>query len=135
VISGFEVQIDDNARGDSSKDFWGITPEPDGMFKNRTGAIYKIPAGDRVWHLGFNEPATQTYTPGPALQPGVWFEYEIVVQGDDYKVFLTNLQSSEGTHTSHFVNTDTARGRTPGCIGIQVYPGSTVAWRHIRIKS
>jgi choline dehydrogenase-like flavoprotein len=135
VISGFEVQIDDNARGDSSKDFWGITPEPDGMFKNRTGAIYKIPAGDRVWHLGFNEPATQTYTPGPALQPGVWFEYEIVVQGDDYKVFLTNLQSSKGTQTSHFVNTDTARGRTPGCIGIQVYPGSTVAWRHIRIKS
>src|SRR5262249_2151089 len=35
VISGFEVQIDDNARGDSSKDFYGIRPEPDGKFKNR----------------------------------------------------------------------------------------------------
>ena len=23
----------------------------------------------------------QTYTPGPALVPGVWFEYEIIVQG------------------------------------------------------
>ena len=45
MISGFEVQIDDNARGDSSKDFYGIKPEPDGMFKNRTGAIYKIQAG------------------------------------------------------------------------------------------
>jgi choline dehydrogenase-like flavoprotein len=135
VISGFEVQIDDNARGDSSKDFWGITPEPDGKYKNRTGAIYKIPAGDRVWHLGFNEPATQAYTPGPALEPGVWFEYEIVVQGDDYTVFLTNLQSGQRTQTSHFVNTDTARGRAPGCIGIQAYPGSTVAWRHIRIKT
>ena len=134
VISGFELQIDDNARGDSGKDFWGIKPEPDGKFKNRTGAIYKIPAGDRVWHLGFNEPATQTYTPGPTLQPGVWFEYEIVVQGDDYTVFLTNLQSGQRTQTSHFLNTDTARGRAPGCIGIQVYPGSTVAWRHIRIK-
>jgi len=135
VISGFEVQIDDNARGDTGKDFWGIKPEPDGKFKNRTGAIYKIPAGDRVWHLGFNESATQTYTPGPALQPGVWFEYEIVVQGDDYTVFLTNLQSSQRIKTSHFLNTDAARGRSPGCIGIQPYPGSTVAWRNIRIKT
>ena len=135
VISGFEVQIDDNARGDAGKDFWGIKPEPDGKFKNRTGAIYKIPAGDRVWHLGFNEPATQTYAPGPTLQPGIWFEYEIVVLGDDYTVFLTNLQSGQRTQTSHFVNTDAARGRAPGCIGIQPYPGSTVAWRNIRIKS
>ena len=135
VLSGFEVQIDDNARGDSGKDFWGIKPEPEGKFKNRTGAIYKIPAGDRVWHLGFNEPATQAYTPGPALQPGVWFEYEIVVQGADYTVFLTNLQSGQRTQTSHFLNTDAARGRAPGCIGIQPYPGSTVAWRNIRIKT
>jgi len=135
VISGFEVQIDDNARGDSSKDFYGIWPEPDGKFKNRTGAIYKIQAGDRVWHLGFNEPAVQTYTPGPALVPGVWFEYEIAVQGDDYKVSLTNLESNQRTQTTSFHNTDTARGRTPGCIGIQAYPGSVVAWRHVRIKA
>ena len=81
VIAGFEVQIDDNARGDSGKDFYGIRPEPDGLFKNRTGAIYKIQAGDRVWHLNFNEPAVQNYTPGPALVPGVWFEYEIVGAG------------------------------------------------------
>ncbi len=135
VISGFEVQIDDNARGDSGKDFYGIRPEPDGKFKNRTGAIYKIQAGDRVWHLNFNEPAVQTYNPGPALVPGVWFEYEIVVQGDDYTVFLTNLQSAQRTQTTSFHNTDTDRGRAPGCIGIQAYPGSTVAWRHIRIKT
>lgn len=135
VISGFEVQIDDNARGDSGKDFWGIKPEPDGKFKNRTGAIYKIPAGDRVWHFGFNEPTTQIYTPGPALQPGIWFEYEIEVQGDDYTVFLTNLQSGQRTRTSHFLNTDAARGRAPGCIGIQPYPNSAVAWRNIRIKA
>lgn len=135
VISGFEIQIDDNARGDSSKDFYGIRPEPDGKFKNRTGAIYKIPAGDRVWHLNFNEPSLQTYTPGPALVPGVWFEYEIVVQGDDYTVFLTDLQSGQRTQTTSFHNTDTERGRTPGCVGIQAYSGSTVAWRHIRIKT
>jgi hypothetical protein len=134
VISGFEIQIDDNARGDSSKDFYGIRPEPEGKFKNRTGAIYKIPAGDRVWHLGFNEPTLQNYVPGPLLVPGVWFEYEITVQGDDYTVFLTNLQSGQRTQTTSFHNTDVDRGRAPGCIGIQPYSGSTVAWRHVRIR-
>jgi choline dehydrogenase-like flavoprotein len=135
VISGFEVQIDDNARGDPSKDFYGIRPEPDGKFKNRTGAIYKIQAGDRVWHQNFNEPLLQMYTPGPSLIPGVWFEFEIDVQGDDYTVFLTNLQSGQRTQTTSFHNTDADRGRSPGCIGIQAYPGSTVAWRHVRIKT
>ncbi len=134
VISGFEVQIDDNARGDSSKTFHGIDPEPDGLWKNRTGAIYKIPAGDRIWHLNTNEPATQTYTPGPALVPGVWFEYEIVVLGDDYTVFLTDTATGVRQQTTAFTNNDPDRGRTPGCIGVQAYPGSTVAWRHIRIK-
>jgi hypothetical protein len=135
VIAGFEVQIDDNARGDSRKDFYGIYPEPDGLFKNRTGAIYKIQAGDRVWHLNFNEPAAQNYTPGPPLVSGVWFEYEITVEGDDYAVFLTNTQTGERTQTTKFHNADTDRGRAPGFIGVQAYAGSTVAWRHIRIKT
>ncbi len=104
------------------------------MFKNRTGAIYKIQAGDRVWHLNFNEPAVQNYTPGPALVPGVWFEYEIVVQGNDYTVFLTNIETGERKQTTTFHNTDTDRGLLPGFIGVQVYAGSTIAWRHIRIK-
>jgi len=134
VIAGFEVQIDDNARGDSTKDFYGIRPEPDGKFKNRTGAIYKIQAGDRVWHLNFNEPAVQNYTPGPPLVPGVWFEYEIVVQGNDYTVFLTNTQTGERKQTTLFHNTDGERGHAPGFIGIQAYSDNTVAWRHIRIK-
>lgn len=135
VVAGFEVQIDDNARGDSGKDFHGIRPEPDGLFKNRTGAIYKIQAGDRVWHLNFNEPAVQNYTPGPALVPGVWFEYEIEVQGNNYTVFLTNIQTGVRQQTTSFANTDGERGGAPGFIGIQVYPGSTLAWRHIRIKT
>jgi hypothetical protein len=134
VIAGFEVQIDDNARGDSGKDFYGIRPEPDGKFKNRTGAIYKIQAGDRVWHLNFNEPAVQNYTPGPALVPGVWFEYEITVLGDDYTVFLTNTETGQRQQTTSFHNTDIERGRAPGFIGIQAYSGNTVAWRHVRIK-
>jgi len=135
VIAGFEVQIDDNALGDSTKDFYGIRPEPNGLFKNRTGAIYKIQAGDRIWHLNTNEPAVQNYTPGPPLIPGIWFEYEIVVQGDNYTVFLTNTQTGERKQTTSFQNTDVERGRAPGFIGVQSYPGNTVAWRHIRIKT
>jgi Domain of Unknown Function (DUF1080)/GMC oxidoreductase len=134
VISGFEVQIDDNARGDSQKDFYGIKPEPDGLFKNRTGAIYKIQAGDRVWHLGFNEPTVQNYTPGPPLVPGVWFEYEIIVAGNDYTVFLTNTQTGVRQQTTSFHNTDGVRGVSPGFVGIQAYADNTVAWRHIRVK-
>ena len=134
VISGFEVQVDDNAIGDSGKDFYGIRPEPNGLYKNRTGAIYKIQAGDRIWHLNTNEPAVQNYTPGPPLIPGIWFEYEIVVQGNDYTVFLTNTQTGERKQTTSFHNTDTERGRSPGFIGMQAYSGNTVAWRHIRIK-
>jgi Domain of Unknown Function (DUF1080)/GMC oxidoreductase len=135
VIAGFEVQIDDNAIGDGTKDFYGIRPEPNGLFKNRTGAIYKIQAGDRVWHMGMNEPAVQNYTPGPVLVPGVWFEYEIVVQGDDYSVFLTNTQTGERRQTTSFHNTDAERGRAPGFIGVQAYAGNTVAWRHIRVRT
>jgi hypothetical protein len=135
VIAGFEVQIDDNAVGDSTKDFYGIRPEPDGLFKNRTGAIYKIQAGDRIWHMNTNEPAVQNYTPGPPLIPGVWFEYEIVVQADDYTVFLTNTQTGERRQTTSFHNTDLERGRSPGFIGVQAYSGNAVAWRHIRIKT
>jgi len=121
VIAGFEVQIDDTAAGDSTKDFYGIRPEPPGKFKNRTGAIYKIQAGDRIWHLNANEPAVQNYTPGPALVPGVWFEYEIVVQGDDYTVFLSNLQTGVRQQTTAFHNTGSERGRTPGFIGVHAY--------------
>ena len=135
VIAGFEVQVDDTAAGDSMKDFYGIRPEPDGKFKNRTGAIYKIPAGDRIWHLNTNEPAVQQYTPGPLLVPGVWFEYEIVAQGQDYTVFLTNTQTGERKQTTSFHNTDPERGQSPGFIGVQAYSGHTVAWRHIRIKT
>lgn len=135
TVTGFEVQIDDNAKGDSTKAFHGIVPEPDGLFKNRTGAIYKIPAGDRIWHMNTNEPATQNYSPGPQLVPGVWFEYEIVVQGNQYTVFLTNTQTNFRVQTTSFNNTVAERGLTPGFIGVQAYPGNTVAWRHIRIKA
>ena len=135
TIAGFEVQIDDTAAGDSNKDFYGIRPEPSGKYKNRTGAIYKIQAGDRVWHLNFNEPSVQNYTPGPALVLDAWFEYEIIVKGNDYTVFLTNTATGERKQTTSFHNSDAERGRSPGYIGVQAYSGNTVAWRHIRIKT
>ena len=61
MISGFEVQIDDNALGDSTKDFYGISPEPNGL-KNRTGAIYKIPTGQD------GEPRLQDFQPSLRLR-------------------------------------------------------------------
>jgi hypothetical protein len=59
-------------RGCVRKDFYGI-PEPDGLNKNRTGAIYKIPAGDAIPHQGTKDVPTQTYQAGqpePGFDPG-----------------------------------------------------------------
>ena len=116
VHSGFEVQIDDWAR-------------PDGLPMHRTGAIYNIPPGD------------QQYQPGPALAPGVWFEYEIKVQGQTYEVWLTRTDTGERVRTTRFVNADAARGLPAtadpesGFIGIQAYGGVRAAFRHIQIKA
>ena len=77
----------------------------------------------------------QQYTPSPALVPGVWFEYEIVVVGNDYTVFLTDTQTGQRQQTTAFHNSDGDRGGAPGLIGIQAYSGNTVAWRHVRIKA
>jgi len=140
VISGFEVQIDDNARGDVNKDFYGRRPEPDGLFKNRTGAIYKIPAGDLIIQTGGHDVRLQLYTPGPPLVPGVWFQYDIVVTGNHYEVALTNTQSGASQLTTIFDNPDTARGiaqvggQSAGFIGIQSYPSSPMTFRDIWIK-
>ena len=140
VHSGFEVQIDDLGRGDVSKDFYGIRPEPDGLRKNRTGAIYKIPAGDPIPSGGVDQ-SVQLYEPGPPLMPGRWYEYEIDVHGSDYTVDLTDLTSGQRTRTSSFKNGDADRGvsdtngQPAGYIGLQSYNSSPVAFRHIAIRS
>ena len=140
VYSGFEVQIDDTAKGDVSKDFYGLRPEPDGLRKNRTGAIYKIPAGDVIAHLNRQDAAWQQYTPGPALVPGVWFQYEIRVSGDQYTVKLESLTAGTKQQTTSYENTDkergiaTVAGQPAGYVGIQSYPGQVVAFRNIRVK-
>lgn len=118
VDTGFEVQIDERARGDASK---GI---PDGRDEHRTGAIYGIPLGQRG--------GEQVYRRGPVLKAGEWCDYEIKVVGDSYLVYLN------GQQTAVFTNTDPFRGRSPardpdsGYIGLQAHTGR-VAFRNIRI--
>src|SRR5713226_1558865 len=91
--SGFEVQIDDNARGDVTKDYYGRRPEPDGLWKNRNGAIYKIPAGDLIIHTDGHDARIQQFTPGPPCRPNVWMQYDIVVNGNHYEVTLTDTET------------------------------------------
>ena len=140
VFSGFEVQIDDNARGDVNKDYYGRRPEPDGLYKNRTGAIYKIQAGDLIIHTGGHDTTVQHYTPGPPTRAGVWMQYDIVVMGNHYEVTLTDTETGVSQLTTTFDNTDTARGVSKvngvpaGFIGIQSYPNSPIAFRDIWIK-
>ncbi|HYR89518.1 MAG TPA: family 16 glycoside hydrolase [Terriglobia bacterium] len=140
VFSGFEVQIDDNARGDVTKDYYARRPEPDGLFKNRTGAIYKIPAGDLIIHTGGRDSQIQHYTPGPATRPGVWMQYDIVVTANHYEVTLTDTETGVSQLTTVFDNPDGERGvakingAPAGFIGVQSYPGSPVAFRDIWIK-
>src|SRR5437764_2940421 len=121
---------------------WGIRPKtstasrPSRMASRIAPArSTKFQAGDRIWHLGRNEPAMQNYRAGPALIPGVRFELEVTAQGDDYTVFLTSTQTGERKQITAFNNTDTERGRSPGFIGVQSYAGNAVAWRQIRVKS
>jgi hypothetical protein len=113
VTTGFEVQIDELARGN-----------PDGLNMHRTGAIYGIPVGSAA--------GQQSYQRGPILKTGEWNNVEIKVVGDSYTVTLN------GQCTTSFVNTDAYRGQSPdthphtGYIGLQSHTGS-VAFRSIRI--
>ncbi len=139
VYSGFEVQIDDTAAGDPRKDFYGI-PEPAGLRKNRTGAIYKIPAGDPIPNSNQNDAALQQYSPAANLRMGSWYECQIDVRGDTYTVDLTDLDTGVKARTTTFTNTDPDRGvgmesgNPVGFIGLQSYPGSPVAFRSVQIK-
>jgi hypothetical protein len=111
VDTGFEVQIDELAR-------------PDDHNEHRTGAIYNIPIGPGAGH--------QIYQRGPVLVPGEWYDYEIDVKGNTYRVRLN------GEETSVFTNVDPYRGKGPGqdrfsgYIGLQSHTGR-VSFRDIRV--
>jgi choline dehydrogenase-like flavoprotein len=126
VDTGFEIQIDELARGNQTKN----PPEPDGMDKKRTGAIYDIPTTPGSIQQNFNR--------GPALQPRQWNDYEIEVKksaaGDVYTVRL------RGQQTTTYTNTDAYRGKSvqidpdSGFLGLQSHTGR-VAFRNIRIRA
>ncbi len=113
--TGFEIQIDELARGN-----------PDGLDEHRTGAIYGIPIG--------RSPGQQDYQHGPALVAGQWNTYEIEVRGNTYTVRLN------GQQTTKFTNTDLFRGRSAptdpdsGYIGVQSHTGR-VTFRNIQIMA
>jgi len=140
VYSGFEVQIDDNAEADPRKTFYG-PPEPPGLRKNRTGAIYKIPAKDQIPGSPPFDAELQTYTPAPDFRNGSWYEFTIDVNGNSYTVDIKDLDLGTSVRTSTFQNTDTVRGvgfesgKPIGFIGLQSHPGSPVAFRNVQIKA
>jgi choline dehydrogenase-like flavoprotein len=125
VDTGFEIQIDELARGDTTRN------EPDGMDKKRTGALYDIPT-----------------TPGWIMQHfrgrqhqarlNDWNDLRLEVRlgpgGDVYTVHLN------GELTTTYTNTDAYRGKPvskdpdSGYIGLQSHTGR-VAFRHIRVKT
>jgi len=104
---GFEVCIDEIGA-------------PDGSIVRRTGAINGEPKQER--------------TPVAARPPGLWNEFEIRVEGQEYTVLLN------GERVTRFVNSDPARGlpttpEKPTFIGFAVHPGSRLAFRNIRIRA
>jgi choline dehydrogenase-like flavoprotein len=124
VNTGFEVQIDERARGNGR-----TSTESDGLDKKHTGALYDIPTTPG-WIF-------QDYRSGPALVPGQWHDVEVEVRkrpdGDRYVVRL------DGQPVTTYVNTDAYRGRSAaddpssGLIGLQAHSGP-VAFRNIRIQ-
>ena len=125
VDTGFEIQIDELARGNQSTN----PPEPDGMDKKRSGAIYDIPTTPGGIQQNFQR--------GPALQPGQWNNYEIAVKKsgavDVYTVLLNGQQTTTYTNTDGYRGKSAAIDPASGFIGLQSHSGR-VAFRNIRIK-
>lgn len=123
VHTGFEIQIDEEARGDMR---FG---EPDGSFFARTGAIYKI----KSQGTGAGQ---QNYKNTQNLAAERWHSYEIEVSNQDY---IVRLNSQEATRFRRST-TDTVRGNPPsvdpnsGFIGLQTHTGN-VAFANVRIKT
>jgi len=124
--SGYEIQIDEEARGDTRKH------ENDGFLYNRTGAIYKVQS------LGSGL-GQQNYVNNQRLAASLWHTFEIKVTDRTYEVTLNGQLSTTFTADPADPN-EKFRGRKKtedpdsGFIGIQVHTG-TVAFANIRIQS
>jgi 3-keto-disaccharide hydrolase/GMC oxidoreductase len=122
VHTGFEIQIDEEARGDTR---FG---EPDGLFFARTGAIYKIQSQG-------TGPGQQDYKNTQNLAAERWHSYEIEVND---QLYIVRLNGQEATRFQRS-NSDN-RGKPPsvdpnsGFIGVQTHTGN-VAFANIRIKT
>lgn len=107
IHEGFEVQIDEVGLSGASA-------------IHRTGAIFGA-REQRLW-------------PAAVRPPAEWNDLEITVRGQRYSVRLN------GRLTSELDNLDPARGvpssaAVPSYIGLQLSPGSRVAFRRIAIKA
>ena len=126
VDTGYEIQIDEEARGDTRKG------ELDGFLYNRTGAVYKIKT------IG-TAPGQQNYTNNQRLAPGVWHSYDITVTDRTYEVLLngqpsTKFTADPGDPNEHFRGRKKSEDPDSGFIGLQVHTGN-VAFANIRIKT
>jgi len=131
VDTGYEIQIDEQARGDSRKKESDGSPEKDGHPYNRTGAIYKVKT------FG-NSPGQQNYTNAQKLAAGLWHSYEIKVTDRTYSVKLNGEPSTVFTAdpadpTEKFRGRKKSEDPDSGFIGLQVHTG-TVAFANIRTE-
>src|SRR6266540_2800487 len=131
VDTGYEIQIDEEARGDTRKKEPDGSPEQDGHFYNRTGAIYKVKAAGTA-------PGQQNYTNTQKLAAGLWHSYEIKVTDRTYSVKLNGQPATLFTADPADPN-EKFRGRKKsedpdsGFIGLQVHTGR-VAFANIRVE-
>lgn len=122
AFTGFEIQIDELARGNPEKG------EPDGLDKHRTGAVYGVPAGQN------GEPRLQDYRRPAPLLARAWNTLSVEVAGHRYRAWIN------GSVTAEFSNRDLGRGIPPcggadyGRVGLQCYRDSRVAFRKIRAE-
>ena len=125
VDTGYEIQIDEEARGDTRKN------EADGFRYNRTGAIYKVAKFGTA-------PGEQNYTNSQQLASGIWHTHEIKATNRTYEVLLNGQPATAFTADPSEPN-EKFRGRKKsedpdsGFIGLQVHTG-TIAFANIRIK-
>jgi hypothetical protein len=118
VDTGFEIQIDELARGNPLK---GTV---DGAEAHRTGAIYDVPTGPAA--------GQQRCARAPGLQPGTWNDYLIEVRGDRYRVELNGYQTALFTNTDAFRGRPATRDPHSGYVGLQSHTGH-VAFRNISV--
>lgn len=126
VDTGYEIQIDEEARGDTRKN------ESDGFFFNRTGAIYKVKTSGTA-------PGQQNYTNNQRLAASAWHTYEIKVTDRAYEVLLngqpaTTFTADPADPNEKFRGRKKSEDTDSGFIGLQTHTG-TVAFANIRIKT